>query len=235
VRTDEAGGGWTTSCDTKLKKSDPCPEGTTDSRDMTDWIVRALPDSANHSTIRMIRKVNKGDLGFGEVVTRSRTHAGARTRIWFINLVKGGGYFDIKQNMRSTIGPGEPIKLGNNWYDYSTAGNMMYGYYGAAAGYSLSELHAGAGAAQMLDAAKYKHPDYIGSPLNSFDSEQDYYAIEFGYKLYYLAQEKGGLTVEDFTTALENYEHRDKLAIKPPPSKCIPATRKYRTDEFYIK
>lgn len=108
--------------------------------------------------------------------------AGAMTWSKFQELVRDYAPFDIKRNIEREF-QGGPIKLGEYWYEYSTPGNIAYGFYGAAAGYDLPLLHAGAGAAQLKDA--YIDRDGPAGPWNYYgDTPDDYYAIEFGYYLY---------------------------------------------------
>ena len=65
----------------------------------------------------------------------------------FYNLVRDEQPFDIKRTMGREFNK-DRVKLGNYWYEFSTPGNIAYGFYGAAAGYNKPVLHVGAGIAQ---------------------------------------------------------------------------------------
>jgi len=146
----------------------------------------------------------------------------------FAGLVGDGKKFDVKDNIETRLG--KQAYLGNDWYEFSTTGNILYGFYGMAAGFSSLELHAGAGYAQLNDALHGR--DGIGP--YGFDTEGDYYAIEFGIFLYNNYFGDGELTTEEFLAALEAFEHTDKMGHEPPPDdyEYVPAPEEYSPDEF---
>jgi hypothetical protein len=109
----------------------------------------------------------------------------------------------------------------------------LYGFYGLAAGFSKAELEAGAGFAQVMDHFfDEKQPD-VGGPLTLFDTEDDYYAVQFGFFLYENYYGDGELTVSEFLEALSKYKYADKLALRPEPNDFRPKHREYEIDEFY--
>jgi hypothetical protein len=101
------------------------------------------------------------------------------------------------------------------WYYYDVIGNVGYGYFGAAAGFSDAELLDGAGLAQLgHDALRWAFSHLIGvwapelapelragaTIPRGFDPLQDQVAIELGIRLWH---EYGlALTPEDLTVAL---------------------------------
>jgi hypothetical protein len=128
---------------------------------------------------------------------------------------------------------GETVKFGSQWYEFSTPGNILYGFYGLAAGFAKQELHVGAGVAQWQDHVN--KGSEIGDWSTLLDTSDDYYAIEFGFFLYenYYAND-GELTESEFLEALSLFGDADKMAIKPTPEDpYIPAEDEYETDDFY--
>jgi RHS repeat-associated protein len=195
-----------------------------DRRDLTDWMPKGLKYMASHPAIQDIAKTHAMTLA------AHVPWAGAMTWSKFQELVRDYAPFDIKRNIEREF-QGGPIKLGEHWYEYSMPGNIAYGFYGAAAGYDLPLLHAGAGAAQLKDA--YIDRDGPAGPWNYYgDTPDDYYAIEFGYYLYrahYLPDRN--LSRQEFAAALDNYEYRYQLAVTSSPSDYQPLTRgPYRDD-----
>jgi hypothetical protein len=144
---------------------------------------------------------------------------GAKLVAYFMwtDLVQDSARWDFKDAIRETAG-GEAIKLGQEWFEYSTPGNMLYGFTGAAAGFSLVELRVGASYAQVRDDLRSSDPkDNVGPIWPSLlDQEDDYYAIDFGYRLY---QEHGAdVTVAQFEAFLVSYEPSAGLARVPAPT-----------------
>jgi hypothetical protein len=75
----------------------------------------------------------------------------------------------------------------------------------------------------------------MGGFSTNFDTEEDYYAIEFGFYLYYeYYMDDGNLTIEEFVEALEQFPDADKLDLVPiPEPDYIPTTEDYNADYFY--
>lgn len=146
-----------------------------------------------------------------------------------MGLVSNGKKYDVKLGIKSDLG--DKIKLGNNWYESSTAGNILYGFYGLAAGFSKDELHEGAGIAQLKDL--FVKGTLPGGPGTSFDTEDDYYAIEFGFFLYENYYDDGVLTESEFLDALAKYEYADKLALVTKPNDDRPTPYNHPTKQYY--
>ncbi|GEM_PF-5419173 len=153
----------------------------------------------------------------------------------FYLLVHDGAKYDVKDKMQEQFGPESPIKIGDNWYEFSTAGNIFYGFYGTAAGWTEDELYIGAGVAQQLDV-ELRNEGELG-PCDApyyCDTVDDHYAVEFGiylYNEYY--QSDQSLTITDLKNAFDNFEHSDKLAIVESPKNFLPRYNNYSANRFY--
>jgi len=194
-----------------------------DKRDLTGWFVATAVDIAESKEMKNVTKLN---------LDNKRIKAGLE----FYGLVGDHKKYDVKVKIEEHIG--NTVKLGDNWYEYSTPGNILFGFYGLAAGFSKSELHWGAGGAQVLDFITQPFTDKedvkTGTWSTSYDTEDDYYAIEFGFFLYENYYEDDGiLTTDEFLIAFDEFEHADKLALELPPEYFNPSEREYEVDEFY--
>jgi hypothetical protein len=101
--------------------------------------------------------------------------------VFWRDLVCDGCRWDFKDQIRGELG--ENIRLRDSrdsyWYEYSTPGNIHFGYVGRAAGFTGLELHVGATFAQQTD------PENIPEE-NAWHGDQptDFQAIELGIELY---------------------------------------------------
>jgi hypothetical protein len=131
--------------------------------------------------------------------------------------------------------PNKTVKIGDNWYEYSTPGNIIYGFYGKAAGFTDDELYRGAGTAQQIDYYWNKEGD-LGPTEAPFygDTEDDHYAVRFGIYLYdnYYKNDKE-LTKKELLDAFDNYEYADKMALRNKPENFLPRNKYYRANHFY--
>lgn len=153
----------------------------------------------------------------------------------FYSLVSDGAKYDVKDNILAELG--DPIKIGDKWYEYSTPGNILFGFYGKAAGFSEFELRYGAGFAQKLD---YKKDETRGiGPCDApyyCDTNVDYFAVGFGmflYDEYYKPDAR--LTEVDLLDAFDKYKDADKMDLKPSPSNFIPRYTEYKPSHFYME
>jgi hypothetical protein len=150
----------------------------------------------------------------------------------FESVVADSMKYDVKDNMLEDLG--RTIKIGDNWYEYSTAGNILYGFYGKEAGWTDFELYVGAGKAQIEDWLRGEgdlgpiRPPYYG------DTVDDHFAVKFGIYLHenYYADD-GILTVADLLDALENYPYADRMALVEKPKNFLPRYYEYPTNRFY--
>jgi len=179
-------------------------------RDLTLWLVREANYDASLAEVQIIRLNNvvgsSGPPGVG-----NKALAG----YMFIQLVQDSAPWDFKDQIRQNL-RSESIRLGSQWFEYSTPGNILFGFNGAAAGFSLQELHVGAGVAQLRDYVVEGGP--LGGPETLLDTADDFYAVEFGYRLYqeaYAPDKK--VTVSEFNALLVQYEHRDQMALTEAP------------------
>jgi RHS repeat-associated protein len=151
--------------------------GTTlpDKRDLTDWLPRAAVYMATDPLIQGIKRLNSSRNTDQQILAFYE----------FYNLVHAGARFDVKIKIKEQLG--RSIKLGEDWYEYSSKGNFMYGLYRSAAGFGVDVLHAGAGSAQVMDLLLWlwtvgspcDFPD-IGGLQHYFDTPDDAFAIDFG-------------------------------------------------------
>ncbi|HPP62406.1 MAG TPA: polymorphic toxin type 44 domain-containing protein, partial [Anaerolineales bacterium] len=192
-----------------------------DARDLTQWTVAAAVDIAESVEMSIIAQQNSDGGPGGKIAAW----------LFFASMVGDGQKYDVKDKIELKLG--QTIKLDDQWYEFSTPGNILYGFYGLAAGFTKQELHAGAGVAQWLD--HINEGAKIGDWSTLLDTSDDYYAIEFGFFLYeeYYAND-GELTESEFLEALSLFEDADKLALTAPPvDPYIPAEEEYETDYFY--
>ncbi|MBM4460528.1 MAG: hypothetical protein FJ011_22685 [Chloroflexi bacterium] len=149
------------------------------------------------------------------------TCAKAQAYQTFTPLVKSDGPWDFKARIEREIG--KTVQLGGDWHEWSTTGNITYGFLGAAAGFSRFELRAGAGIAQVNDVLKGKPDARLGPPRTYFDTTDDFWAVEFGYQLYEKTVGQGwALTEAVFTTSLAEYAHRSQMALRDEPMPSAP-------------
>ena len=206
-----------------------------DGRDLTDWLVRELRTNATGSAVGLIQHLFTSS---GHEFGVAATGAPAAYVEWY-RLNHDGARFDFKDRIDLLVG--ESIMLCGlydcGWYDYSTPGNIHYGFVGAASGFSLETLHFGASYAEITD------PDHANDPeenlINSFyfqpewastmyDDPLDYNAIEFGYALY--RSFGPDLTVEQLQWAFTLYA---KVLNHPLQTSAVPTQPYYNPDWPY--
>lgn len=122
---------------------------------------------------------------------------------------------------------GRELVIGGEWFEYSTPGNIAYGFLGAALGFSKAEIYGGAGVAQAGDYAtgcSGKSPCEIGplysppmsrsgSPRGPYspaifplgDTVDDAFAVRLGFELY--GAIGGKATVSALTVAISGRAH----------------------------
>ena len=208
--------------------------GAPDKRDLTIWFPQAANYMAKDESISTVRKyLSVGQQSSAPAVSAVLIVTG---ELKFYNVVKDGARFDVKDEIKRQLDT-KSIKLGDNWYEYSTPGNILYGFYGAAAGNNRTVLHAGAGVAQTIDYAQSKlniegsDPDV---PFGNYwlDTKDDYYAIELGYYMYQeYYMDDGELTHAEFLNALDTFKHLSELNMVPAPIDYKPGGG-YAADQF---
>jgi len=128
----------------------------------------------------------------------------------WVDLMADGHRWDFKDRILLRMGNSIRLCDGDEcgWYDYSTPGNIHYGYVGRAAGWNTVELHLGATYAQQTD------PENVPE-LNAWHGDQpgDFQAIEMGARMYGICFRNASLAC--FQAALKQY--KAGLARSAPP------------------
>ncbi len=131
----------------------------------------------------------------------------------FTEMVQDGAVWDFKDKIIDELG--NPVRIGGQWFEYSTAGNILYGFYGTAAGFTPIELYIGAGVAQLADYRR--EGAEIGTLATALDTSDGHYAVRFGIYLYNQTQAQGKpLTVWEFSALLVQYDHLNGMAVAAP-------------------
>ncbi len=189
----------------------PKTSGHSDPRDLTQWLVAEANQLASLPEGRAIRSEllsNKGP-GFSSLRVVLAFYR-------FYQLARDGASLDFKDKTKLTLG--KTIQLSGIWFEWSTPGNMLYGFYGTAWGVPHDLLHLGASYAQVADHIRNPAESSLGPPATMFDTLEDYVAIDFGITLYYqayLPDQK--VTQEEFAALLVNYAYLTLLAQEPAP------------------
>ena len=210
-----------------------------DKRDLTNWLPSAAVYMATDPEIQEIRRLISSNDGTDNIKALYK----------FKNVVQAGARFDVKLKIKDRLG--RSIKFGENWYEYSTSGNILYGFYGSAAGFKAETLHTGAGYAQAKDVLDWvwgcsgfgvlfgsddpgPFPGLGGLDVHYFDTPDDYHAVDFGiwlYKEYYVPT--GNFTRDNFVDGLNRYEFAWGLNRNPDPGDYQPnTTGPYLPDYF---
>jgi RHS repeat-associated protein len=193
-----------------------CTTPIADQRDLTTWLVAAAVDIAESAVMQSVQDANSE---FRKLDAKAL----------FESVTRDGAMYDVKDKTKEQLNGG-PIKIGKNWYEYSTVGNILFGFYGKAAGWSDTELYLGAGIAQMEDVFVRGEGD-----LGPFfgDTTDDHFAIGFGIYLYENYYGDGVLTESELLDALENYGYAYAMALEPQPAEFLPRYYDYPVDRFY--
>ncbi len=189
-----------------------------DARILTRWLAKELNRYATLPEGQYLREMNNAaNRTAGQVsLPISLPLKALWTFDYFKQIVQDGAPLDVKDQVLTRLG--STIKIGDYWFEYSTVGNITYGFYGSAWGFSRQILHLGAGKAQRDDYHRNPETTPLGPIWYYNDTPDDYYAIEFGMLLYDEAYLPDGLVTEDEITALlTDFTHLDKMAIRPRP------------------
>jgi hypothetical protein len=136
----------------------------------------------------------------------------------WVDLVKTGGPLDVKQYYISQYDT--VIWLSNGFYNADITGNILYGYIGMFVGFSIPELLAGAGLAQLSDSGG------SGTLTCFYDHCEDQDAIWLGMNLY--NQYGTNWTPEIFRQMMDEYA----LRLSAPPSDFLTSRQ---IDEIYLR
>jgi hypothetical protein len=204
----------------------PPPSGQTEASDLTKWIVEEL------NTLPTLTEGQAIRTGFG--VSPGAVAPNCVTCSYYIlnQLVRDGAPLDVKDKIEEELG--QTLRLGDYWFEFSIAGNILYGFYGSAWHISPAGLHLGAGVAQLQDYLRDRSTE-LGPPSTYFDTPDDYYAIEFGIELYYRGYAPDGIvTVGEFTALLTTFAEFQQLSHRPePPGIAFNPNWPYNQGYFY--
>jgi RHS repeat-associated protein len=100
-----------------------CVTPIADERDLTTWVVAAAVDIAESSEMQEIARLNAISKYGGIAGPLVPSGAKALAFSQFKALVEDGAKYDVKDKIEQTIG--YDTKIGNGWYEFSTAGNIL--------------------------------------------------------------------------------------------------------------
>lgn len=127
----------------------------------------------------------------------------------FYELNKGYGKWDIKRNIRRNIGEGVILCGTENcgWFDYSTPGNIHFGFIAGRMNVPKPLSQAAGGYLEVKEGTAN-----INNWRTLFEDPQDWAAVQFGYNLY--KTYGSDITLREFQEALTT-DVMDRL--EPPP------------------
>ena len=116
----------------------------------------------------------------------------------FLELNGDYGRWDIKRNIQRDIAVGIILcgSDGCGWFDYSTPGNIHYGFIAAATGVPENLSMLAGGYLQVFKDRQFEWNWWS----TAFEDPQDFAAVQFGYNLYETYGTE--MTLDDFQTAL---------------------------------
>ncbi|MEO6062233.1 MAG: RHS repeat-associated core domain-containing protein, partial [Thermoflexales bacterium] len=215
------------------KPAKPKPAGS--GYNVTGWLVNSMNLKQNLPIAQTTMALNKAQCN---ILMGCFTKALAL--VPFYMLVRNGAPWDIKIEMELQLGPS--VVIGAKWFEYSTPGNIAYGFLGAALGASKVEIYGGAGVAQARDFATgcsgkspcevrplYSPPtSRSGSPRGPYspaifplgDTVDDALAVRLGYDLY--GATGGKATASALTVAIVGRAHvMDRVSGYGPAEDAI--------------
>ena len=214
----------------------PCLDGNCDFNppdeqvDMTEWLVNELANQA-----QVIQQDDQAHLD--QCISGGNSF---ECYIEFVGYLYGShldwfgnyGKYDIKRGMKEIYG-GAVVLCGNegcSWVDYSTPGNIMYGYLSAVRGVSQTASWIAGGILESLDNEKVNW----GYSSSWFDNPGDKAAVDFGYQLFEIYG--NDLTVDEFKEALNadvlnTLQEPKRVPIIPP----VPQNNQYPPGYFILQ
>lgn len=183
--------------------------------DLTSWLVPEMSINAHDPRLVLIH------LLLDTLVDPIGNWGTAMMEFYKLNSNKG--VWNIKIPIRTQIADG--IVLCNTstcrWVDYSTPGNIHFGFMVAAGHVPLSQALIAGGLLESLDRYEQGvspafHPDWSST---FYDNPEDFVAVIFGWTLY---QEYGAdITIKEFQLAL-TIELLN--SFQPPPPGFVPSS-----------
>ncbi len=136
--------------------------------DLTNWLAEEMVSNATGADMLEIQKLRSGNI--------FQTIAGA---LPFLSLNTNDGRWNFKEQTKVLLG--EMVVLCGTkecgWFDYSTPGNIHYGFMAAAAGIKEEASQVAAGTLEALDGNWHGLTYWNEHP-------EDWAAVELGYLLY---------------------------------------------------
>ena len=151
-------------------------------RDLTYFAATQANQQANSGILQYLQEIN----GRHGITGRGLTFQ------LYEKLVGDGKPWDFKDQIKNELG--ESFRLCSQqdctWVEYSTLGNILYGYTSMIAGFTQFEIRGGAGYAEARDPENkenYNTPfGYfpLDRLLTGFDDAEDYHAVGAGIEMY---------------------------------------------------
>jgi hypothetical protein len=158
------------------------PQYMENPKDVTNWLLSAMNYYTEIPEMRVLSALT------------GPNKAGIRLTAfgYWYKMVRNRAPLDVKRKMERGLGPSTMIA--DHWYEYSTAGNILFGFLSEAAGFDPIETHGGAGAAQIWDYAVEGGP--IGPVYTGFDQVDDFDATRFGRRVFENAYVDDGVVTQ---------------------------------------
>lgn len=188
--------------------------------DMTEWLYRIMVGELQDLLERDKSVLEEKDHAVESKASRSFIHYLYGSHLKYFG---GAAKYDIKLKMK-TLFKGAVALCGNQkcvWVDYSTPGNILFGYISAGRGINQKISWAAGGLLESLDTGKINW-EFLDS---WFDNPDDKAAVDFGYHLF----EKYGLDLswETFQseltpTVLDSFQKPVVMPdVEPQPQKNV--------------
>ena len=221
----------TSGCDLNGRQTTPYDLTSYLARSMTahgeDPRLKHIADGIN---AEMVYMTLGGDGGLAWLGYRAGRGSGAYTQ--FLELEGTQKEWDIKQKIKADLGP-DVILCGEvcDWYDYSTPGNIHFGYVAGRAGID----HGIAAAAGGLEELKDRWSEGKPHPYCPIcDDPQDQAAVDFGY--YLAGKYPAGISAADLRKELTvSWTNQFQRPIDPtfrPLYPAAPGLNHYGPDRF---
>jgi hypothetical protein len=207
--------------------------------DLTSYLARALTTHGKDPRLKrvadgmnpeMTYMTLSGDGGLAWLGMRLGRRGVAYTQ--FLELEGPYAEWDIKQKILKDLGPGI-ILCGEacDWYDYSTPGNIHFGYVAGLAGVNHEIAAAAGGLEELRDNWSQGKPH----PYCPWcDNPQDQAAVDFGY--YLAGKYPNGIAVADLRKELTvSWTSQFQRPVDPtfrPPYPAAPGVNHYGPDRF---
>ncbi|MCA9949996.1 MAG: hypothetical protein KDE48_10135 [Anaerolineales bacterium] len=187
--------------------------------DLTEWLVNEMVHHVTGSELEAMRDANSFSI---EWFAESGT---------FFELNTGHGKWDVKRNIEREVGTAIVLcgDKGCNWFDYSTPGNILYGFTAASVEIPQDISTAAGGFLEIVEGTAK-----LGNYSTLFEDPLDASAVEFGYFLY--EQYGENLTVEQFKMELTlDLQNTMQPPVNIPNRSAIPQPNIYPLGRFDLE